>query len=107
MKPVSQTIRRAVGWLLSHAAAVFIGSVMIAVGLGMLATVVMLPVGVITLLLGVLVVIWGLFARDEGEPAAEQPMARATDVTVRGLQRGLERSGSAEGTASKKENANG
>ena len=74
MKQVAQAIRRAadaVGRTLGQLAAVIIGSVLIAVGLGMMVTVVMLPVGVVTLLLGVLVVIGGLFARGERDRAAE------------------------------------
>jgi hypothetical protein len=74
MKQVARTIRRAadaVGRTLGQLVAVIIGSVMIAVGLGMMVTVVMLPVGVVTLLLGVLVVIGGLFSRDERGRAAE------------------------------------
>ena len=74
MKRLTQTIRRslgAVGRLLGHVAAAIIGSVIIAVGLGMMVTVVMLPVGILTSLLGILVVLGGLFAGDDLDRAAE------------------------------------
>jgi hypothetical protein len=48
---------------LEHAATVFIGLVMIIVGLGLGVTMIMLPVGVVVGLLGVLLVVGGLFAR--------------------------------------------
>ena len=48
---------------LEHAAAVFVGLVMIIVGLGLGVTMIMLPVGVVVGLLGVLLVVGGLFAR--------------------------------------------
>ena len=48
---------------LEHAATVFIGVVMIIVGLGLGVTMIMLPVGVVVGLLGVLLVVGGLFAR--------------------------------------------
>jgi hypothetical protein len=48
---------------LEHAATVFVGLVMIVVGLGLGVTMIMLPVGVVVGLLGVLLVIGGLFAR--------------------------------------------
>jgi hypothetical protein len=48
---------------LEHAATVFIGLVMIVVGLGLGVTMIMLPVGVVVGLLGVLLVVGGLFAR--------------------------------------------
>ena len=48
---------------LEHAAAVFIGLVMIIVGLGLGVTMIMLPVGIVVGLAGVLLVVGGLFAR--------------------------------------------
>ena len=51
---------------LEHAATVFIGLVMIIVGLGLGVTMIMLPVGVVVGLLGVLLVVGGLFARVDG-----------------------------------------
>ena len=48
---------------LEHAVTVFIGGVMIIVGLGLGVTMIMLPVGVVVGLLGVLLVVGGLFAR--------------------------------------------
>lgn len=46
-----------------HAAAVFLGIVLIVVGLGLGVTMVMLPVGVVVGLLGVAMLVGGLFAR--------------------------------------------
>ena len=48
---------------LEHAATVFVGLVLIIVGLGLGVTMIMLPVGVVVGLLGVLLVVGGLFAR--------------------------------------------
>jgi hypothetical protein len=48
---------------LEHAATVFVGLVMIIVGLGLGVTMIMLPVGLVVGLLGVLLVVGGLFAR--------------------------------------------
>ena len=48
---------------LEHAATVFVGLVLIVVGLGLGVTMIMLPVGVVVGLLGVLLVVGGLFAR--------------------------------------------
>jgi hypothetical protein len=52
-----------VGHFLEHAATVFLGLVMIIVGLGLGVTMIMLPVGVVVGLIGVLLVVGGLFAR--------------------------------------------
>ena len=48
---------------LEHAATVFVGLVLIVIGLGLGVTMIMLPVGVVVGLLGVLLVVGGLFAR--------------------------------------------
>ena len=48
---------------LEHAATVFVGLVMIIIGLGLGVTMIMLPVGLVVGLLGVLLVVGGLFAR--------------------------------------------
>ena len=48
---------------LEHAATVFVGLVMIIVGLGLGVTMIMLPVGLVVGLLGVLLEVGGLFAR--------------------------------------------
>jgi hypothetical protein len=53
-----------VGRLLTRTAAVIIGFIMMAVGLGMMATVVMLPAGVVIGLLGIAMIVGGLFAPD-------------------------------------------
>jgi len=72
MKLVTRSVHQAadiVGRLLGRVAAVIIGFVMIAVGVGMAVTIVMLPVGIITLLLGVLILVGGIFARDDRSEA--------------------------------------
>jgi uncharacterized membrane protein YccC len=72
MKLVTRSVHQAadiVGRLLGRVAAVIIGFVMIAVGVGMAVTIVMLPVGLITLLLGVLILVGGIFARDDRSEA--------------------------------------
>jgi hypothetical protein len=72
MKVATRSFHQAadiVGRLLGRVAAGIIGFVMIAGGIGMTATIVMLPVGIITLLLGVLILVGGIFARDEGSEA--------------------------------------
>jgi hypothetical protein len=48
---------------LEHSAAVFVGLVMMVVGLGLGVTMIMLPVGIVVGLLGVAVLVGGLFAR--------------------------------------------
>jgi hypothetical protein len=53
--------------LLEHAATVFVGFVLIIVGLALGVTMIMLPVGVPLGLIGVLLVIGGLFARLDAE----------------------------------------
>lgn len=52
-----------VGHFIEHAAVVFIGLVMMIVGLGLGVTMIMLPVGIVIGLLGVATVVGGLFAR--------------------------------------------
>ena len=47
--------------ILGHAAAVFLGFVLMVVGLGLGVTMIMLPVGLPIGLLGVLFFVWGLF----------------------------------------------
>jgi uncharacterized membrane protein YccC len=72
MKLVTRSVHQAaeiVGRRLGRVGAVIIGFVMIAVGVGMAVTIVMLPVGIVTLLLGVLIVVGGIFARDERNEA--------------------------------------
>jgi hypothetical protein len=54
-----------VGRLFGRLAAVIIGFIMMVVGLGMTASIVMLPVGVVLLLLGVLIFVGGIFVPDD------------------------------------------
>jgi len=49
--------------LFEHAAAVFVGFVMMVVGLALGVTMIMLPVGLVVGLLGVCIFLGGLFAR--------------------------------------------
>ena len=51
---------------LEHVAAVFLGFVLIIVGLGMGVTMVMLPVGIVIGLLGVAILVGGLLVRVDG-----------------------------------------
>ncbi len=53
--------------VLEHAATVFLGFVLIIVGLALGVTMIMLPVGLPLGLIGVLLVIAGLFVRLDGE----------------------------------------
>ena len=65
MTVVSRLVRQIpvlVGRVLPRTVAVIIGFIMIAVGLGMTATIVMLPAGVVIGLLGVAVFVSGIFA---------------------------------------------
>ena len=55
--------------VLEHAATVFIGFVLIVVGLALGVTMIMLPVGVPLGLIGVLLVVAGLFVRLDDEPS--------------------------------------
>jgi hypothetical protein len=52
-----------VGRVLEHAAVVFVGLVLMIVGLGLGVTMVMLPVGIVVGLIGMALVTAGLFAR--------------------------------------------
>jgi len=54
-----------VGRVFNRFAAVTVGLLLIVVGVGMMVTIVMLPVGVILDLLGVLILVGGLFAPDQ------------------------------------------
>jgi hypothetical protein len=54
-----------VGGVFGRIAAVIIGFVMIGLGLGLTATVVMLPVGLILGLLGVAIIVAAIFAPDD------------------------------------------
>ena len=54
---------RGLGNLVSHTAAIVIGFVLMAIGLGMGVTVFMLPVGVPVGLLGLGMFLWGMFER--------------------------------------------
>ena len=54
-----------VGRVFNRFAAVAVGLLLIVVGVGMMVTIVMLPVGVILDLLGVLILVGGLFAPDQ------------------------------------------
>ena len=59
----SRRLLAGVGRVLEHAAVVFVGLVLMIVGLGLGVTMVMLPVGIVVGLIGVLLVVGGLFAR--------------------------------------------
>jgi hypothetical protein len=54
-----------VGLVFSRLAAVVIGFVLMATGVGLTATIVMLPVGIVLGLLGVAIFVGGLFVRDD------------------------------------------
>lgn len=61
-----ETVRRA----LNRATAVMIGVVLMVIGLGMMATIVMLPAGVVIGLLGVMMIVFGFFFAGAGKSAA-------------------------------------
>ncbi len=63
-RPVRE-VADVVGRVFSRLAAIIIGFILIAVGLGMTTTIVMLPIGVPLGLLGVLILVGGIFARDD------------------------------------------
>lgn len=68
MRVIRHSLQQAadiIGRLLGRVTAVIIGFVMIALGLGMMVTIVMLPVGILILMLGVLILVGGLYARDD------------------------------------------
>lgn len=54
-----------VGRVFSRFVAVIVGVALMVVGLGMMATIVMLPVGVVLELVGVLIFVGGFFAPDD------------------------------------------
>jgi len=54
-------LEHGLGGLLSHTAAILVGFVLMAIGLGMGVTVFMLPVGVPLGLLGLGMFLWGMF----------------------------------------------
>jgi hypothetical protein len=58
-------VAQIVGRVFTRFAAVTIGLILIILGLGMMVTIVMLPVGVILDLLGVMILVGGLFAPDQ------------------------------------------
>jgi hypothetical protein len=64
VRSVAHLVRR----VFSRLAAVVIGFVLMATGVGLTVTIVMLPVGIVLGLLGVAIVVGGLFARDESHP---------------------------------------
>ena len=76
MSAISKSIRRALhvaGRMFSRTFGLIIGFVMIALGLAMTITIVMLPVGVVIGLLGVAILVVSLFARDtRGAPQGRQ-----------------------------------
>jgi hypothetical protein len=49
------------GRMFNRFAAVIVGLILMIVGLGMMATIVALPVGVILEVLGILILVWGFF----------------------------------------------
>ena len=56
-----------VGRFLEHAACVLLGLIMMIVGLGLGATIMMMPLGIVIGMLGVAMFVGGIFARiDEG-----------------------------------------
>ena len=58
-------IAEIVGRVFSRVAAIVIGFALTALGLGMMVTVVMLPVGVVFFLVGLLIFVGGIFAPDD------------------------------------------
>ena len=68
MTSLSKSVRQIagmVGRVFGRLAAVIIGFIMMVVGLGLTATLVMLPVGIVLGLLGVAIFVGGLFAPDD------------------------------------------
>ena len=68
MSILSRSIRQVadiVGRVFSRVAAVIIGFILMVVGLGLTATIVMLPIGVVLGLLGVAIFVGGIFAHDD------------------------------------------
>jgi hypothetical protein len=65
---VVRPVADSVGSVLSRLAAVVIGFVLTATGVGLTVTIVMLAVGIALGLLGVAILVGGLFARDGSHP---------------------------------------
>jgi hypothetical protein len=68
MTPLSRSAHHlgdVVGRIFNRVAAVIVGFIMMAVGLAMTATIVMLPVGIVVGLIGVLVFVGGFYAPDQ------------------------------------------
>jgi hypothetical protein len=59
-----------VGSFFVHAATVFVGFVLMIVGLGLGVTIIMLPVGLVVGIIGLLMFVGGLFARMSARPTA-------------------------------------
>jgi hypothetical protein len=64
VRSVADLVRR----VFSRLAAVVIGFVLMATGVGLTVTIVMLPVGIVLGLLGVAIFVGGLFPRDGSHP---------------------------------------
>jgi hypothetical protein len=64
VRPVAETVGR----VFSRLAAIVIGFVLMATGVGLTVTIVMLPAGIVLGLLGVAIFVGGLFARDGSHP---------------------------------------
>ena len=68
MTVLSRSVRQVgeiVGRVFTRIVAMIIGFILMVVGLGMTATLVMLPVGIVLLLLGVAIFVGGIFAPDD------------------------------------------
>jgi hypothetical protein len=68
MKPFSRStegIADVLGQRVVRLAAVVAGAILMIVGLGMMVSIVALPIGVVLELLGVLILVWGFFVRAE------------------------------------------
>ena len=59
-------IAEIVGRVFSRMAAIVVGFTLAALGLGMMVSIVMLPVGVVFFLVGILIFVGGIFAPDDG-----------------------------------------
>jgi hypothetical protein len=66
-------IAEIIGRVLSRMAAIVIGFALAALGLGMMVSIVMLPVGVIFFLGGILIFIGGIFAPDDRTQQQRHP----------------------------------
>ena len=67
-----EKVAAVVGRVFSRMAAIIIGLVMMFLGLGMTATIVLLPAGIVIGLLGVAIYVGGLFAPDPRKPVGDQ-----------------------------------